>query len=212
MLVYLITNTINGKRYVGQTSGSLERRWFLHKNRKSCTALRSAIDKYGENNFTVEALFSVPTKELTGELEIEYIARYNTRAPNGYNLTKGGEGVAALPDDVRIRRNQKLLGNKNALGTVRTPEYLEALSKRFKGRVFSIETIRRMSDAAHKRKASLETKAKLSEVRKRLGIRPPILTSEEAASAGRISGHKRYHIARGIINPKCLLCREGAQE
>src|SRR5271157_1134009 len=207
MLVYLITNRINGKRYIGQTSYSLEKRWFLHKNRKGCTALSNAIDKYGADNFNMEVLFSVPTREMAGDLEIEYIKRYNTKAPNGYNLTDGGEGVKAMPDEIRLKRNKKLIGNRNSIGAIRTPEYLKALSDRFKGRIFSKETKQRMSEAAKKRKASQETKDKISKTSKARGARPPVLSSEEAARAGRISGHKRYHVKRGIINPECELCK-----
>lgn len=208
MFVYLVTNLINGKRYVGQTSYSLEKRWFLHCNRKSCPALRGAINKYGANNFNVEILFSVSTKELAGEFEIEYIKRYNTKAPNGYNLTDGGEGVKSLPDDIRLKRNRALLGNKNAVGAIRTPEYCRQKSESQIGRVFSEETRRKMSEAAKMKVVSQETKDKKSEISKRLGLRPPVLSSEQAAEAGRISGHKRYHVKRGVVNPNCGLCKE----
>jgi group I intron endonuclease len=206
MLVYLVTNVINGKRYIGQTSLSLERRWFLHQHRKSCKALHSAILFYGAAQFTVEVLFSVPTREQAGELEIEYIERYNTKAPNGYNLTKGGEGVKALPEHIRLERNRKLLGNKNAVGVVRTPEYRKAISDRQQGREFTDAWRQRMSEAAKGRKASQDTKDKLSRIRKQIGIRPPKRTSEEAAEAGRISGHKRYHVSRNIVNRACKFC------
>jgi group I intron endonuclease len=207
MIVYLITNLVNGKRYIGQTSRSLEWRWHIHQTRKGCRALRNAIDKYGANNFSMEVLFDVPTKELAGEFETEYISRYNTKAPNGYNLTDGGEGVVGLSLETRKRRAQKLLGNKCAVGAIRTPEYLKAMSERYKGRVFSDETRRKMSEAAQARVVSQETKDKHREVTKRLGLRPPIRTSEEAAIAGHISGHKRYHVARGIIKLDCDLCQ-----
>lgn len=207
MLVYLITNLINGKRYIGQTSRSLEWRWHIHQTRKGCLALRNAIDKYGASNFSVETLLDVPTKELAGEFEIEYISRYNTKSPNGYNLTDGGEGVIGLSLETRKRRARKLLGNKCALGAVRTPAYLKAMSDRYKGRVFSAETKRKMSEAAQARTVSQETRNKHRDSAKRLGLRPPVLSSEEAARAGHISGHKRYHVARGIINPNCDLCK-----
>jgi group I intron endonuclease len=207
MLVYLITNTSNGKRYIGQTSLTLERRWFLHQHRKSCKALYSAINKYGAENFTIEVLFSVSTREQAGEFEIEYIERYNTKAPNGYNLTKGGEGVKALPDNIRLERNRKLLGNKNAVGAVRTPEYCKAISDRQQGRQFTEIWRKRMSESAKIKTVSQETKDKQSEANKRLGIRPPALSSEQAAEAGRISGHKRYHVSRNINNPECKLCQ-----
>jgi group I intron endonuclease len=90
MFVYLITNTINGKRYVGQTIAPLERRWQQHKKLSAAPYLHAAIKKYGEDNFTIEAICEPPTIELMNEFEAEYIERYRTLAPNGYNLTKGG--------------------------------------------------------------------------------------------------------------------------
>lgn len=211
MIVYLITNIINGKRYVGQTSKSLETRWQQHRTTRGCSALRKAIDKYGEKSFIHNVLFVELTKEQAKELEIEYIHRYNTKAPNGYNLTSGGDGVRNLSEESLQRIVKANLGNKHAVGAIRTPAYLKAMSERYKGRVFSDETKRKMSEAASARIVSQETKDKHRDSAKRLGLRPPTLSKEELSRAGHISGHKRYHVARGIINPNCDLCR-GIQE
>ena len=97
MIVYLITNAINGKRYVGQTSKSRDVRWHQHQVTKSCSALRNAVDKYGAQSFIRGILFSDLTKEQATEFEIEYIERHKTKSPNGYNLTSGGEGTKDLP-------------------------------------------------------------------------------------------------------------------
>ena len=47
--IYLITNKINGKKYVGKTTTSIEERWREHC--KPCNGIRSGIDgaiqKYG---------------------------------------------------------------------------------------------------------------------------------------------------------------------
>lgn len=91
MFVYLITNTINGKRYVGQTAQSLKMRWWQHCNQKNCHHLSRAILKYGKENFIIESIVDAPTRELANEFEKEYIARYCTLAHNGYNLTTGGD-------------------------------------------------------------------------------------------------------------------------
>ncbi len=206
MLVYLVTNLINGKRYVGQTSCSLEKRWYLHQHRKGCTALHNAISKYKVSNFSIEELFSVPTKTLADEFEIEYIERYRTKAPNGYNLTDGGDGIVNPTVELRKKRSLAMIGNKNSVGAIRTPEYLEAMSKRYKGRIFSEEHRRRMSEAAKARVVSQETKDKHRESSKRLGLRPPVVSLEQAAEAGSISGHKRYHVARNIKKAGCKLC------
>src|SRR5271156_1859401 len=90
MFVYLITNIINGKCYVGQTVNSLEFRWRQHQRQEGCPYLHAAIKKYGVENFSIEVICEPPTIELMNEIEEEYIERYNTLSPNGYNLTKGG--------------------------------------------------------------------------------------------------------------------------
>src|ERR1700688_540434 len=104
MIVYLITNTVNGKRYIGQTSLTLGERWSLHKSRHSqCTAIKSAVDKYGFSNFEISILFDNLTKELADELEKEYIVRYNSHPPYGYNLTDGGDGLFNPSQEIRKR-------------------------------------------------------------------------------------------------------------
>lgn len=91
MIVYLITNKINGKQYVGQTTRSLSDRWKFHCSSSSgCLAIKSAIIKYGKENFDVEAIFNACTEEELNEKEIEFISKFNTISPNGYNLKTGG--------------------------------------------------------------------------------------------------------------------------
>jgi group I intron endonuclease len=91
MFVYLITNTINGKRYVGQTRQTLAKRWIAHCSKNRCRYLYNAIQKYGRQSFSIESIVEVPTLELANEFEIEYIERYKTQYPNGYNICSGGE-------------------------------------------------------------------------------------------------------------------------
>lgn len=91
MLVYKITNKINGKSYVGQTVQSLERRWKKHITQKShCHALKSAILKYGPENFEIKTLTTYDSIEKMNDGERYYINLFNTLAPDGYNLTNGG--------------------------------------------------------------------------------------------------------------------------
>ena len=209
MYIYLVTNKINGKQYVGQTAKQLWQRWRLHKsNNSGCTALKAAISKYGKDNFSIEAIYESANKIEIESKEKEFIVKYNTKSPSGYNLTDGGEGTVNLPEEIRKRAAAKLKGNKNSVGAVRSAEYLIQKSLSQLWRKFSKETRQRMSEAAKNRKDKPETRAKKSANAKRLGLRPPVLTSEEAAQAGRISGHKRYHVNRGITNPKCQLCQE----
>jgi len=96
-IVYLITNLLNGKRYVGCSKVTLKQRWWRHRSsakKGSPLALHAAIRKYGAERFTVETLEEVSgTHADLMAAEIRQIAFHNSIAPNGYNLTMGGDGV-----------------------------------------------------------------------------------------------------------------------
>ena len=94
--IYKITNNISKKCYIGETKKSNPYlRWNEHKRKIEqgigCPALQDAVKKYGIDNFTFEILI-ICFNEERYKFEIEYIKKYNSIAPNGYNLTKGGEG------------------------------------------------------------------------------------------------------------------------
>jgi len=95
MIVYLVTNKINGKQYVGQTIGAAEKRWSKHGKlySKRNSYFTNAILKYGRNKFSVEVLHECSTKEEMDFVETFYISLLNTVRPKGYNLTTGGEGT-----------------------------------------------------------------------------------------------------------------------
>lgn len=97
-IIYLITNNINNKMYVGQTARDLVTRWNEHKSRSNPsdgTYLHNAIAKYGEENFSIKVIEEVQDA-LLSESEQFYIKQYNSLYPNGYNLTIGGEGVTKI--------------------------------------------------------------------------------------------------------------------
>lgn len=98
--IYLITNKINDKKYVGQTTTTIEHRMTQHfsKTRKiQCRALHGAIKKYGRDNFDIKELeiLSCDTKETLveklNEKEISYIKEYHSHVnEHGYNISEGG--------------------------------------------------------------------------------------------------------------------------
>ena len=92
MYVYLITNQINDKKYVGITN-DYKKRW---SNHKCCNdpkmAIAQAIKKYGKENFKFELLEKNIPIERIDEKEIYYIQKLETHVSTGkgYNVSKGG--------------------------------------------------------------------------------------------------------------------------
>jgi group I intron endonuclease len=95
--LYLITNAVNGKLYVGQTN-SLAERWRQHRNDAKNGVgknrpLPNAIRKYGVDKFVFTHVETFATFEEVDAAEIEMIARLETlSSQNGYNISKGGRG------------------------------------------------------------------------------------------------------------------------
>jgi group I intron endonuclease len=99
MLVYRAINKVNGKQYIGYTTKTLKERISVHVYKSRCKSnkhyfylFKQALRKYGIDNFQWEVLEECSTKKECFEKEIFYISKYNTISPNGYNLTKGGNG------------------------------------------------------------------------------------------------------------------------
>ena len=113
-VIYLITNLLNGKKYVGKTTQTLKRRINQHKHGN--IHIDKAIQKYGRENFKVEVLEECYTVEQLNEREIFWIAALNTKVPNGYNITDGGEGNLGLSHTKETRDQMSIdrSGEKNA--------------------------------------------------------------------------------------------------
>jgi len=95
--IYLVTNLVNRKRYVGCTKVSVQRRWAQHRSaaaKGSSLLIHRAIRKYGTENFSIEVIETV--EGVHADLmaaEVRQIAACGCLVPYGYNLTPGGQGV-----------------------------------------------------------------------------------------------------------------------
>lgn len=94
--IYKITNSINGKLYVGKTSKTIEERFVLHiqqsRAARGKTYLNKAFRKYGHSSFIIEVVEEIADLAIIDDREIYWINELNSLVPNGYNLTKGGTG------------------------------------------------------------------------------------------------------------------------
>lgn len=177
-IVYCATNKINGKKYIGYTVKSLAERKQTHKYRantkdtKYHTIFRLAIRKYGWENFEWDILSRVNTKEEAIVKEIELISKLNTFTPNGYNISKGGNG-GFISKEVnkkisislkRLHENKKLISKfslfsseerinnaKKAWETKRKKDYIPK-----KGYKISEEGRRKMSTSKRKLSKTFE--------------------------------------------------------
>lgn len=87
--LYLITNKINNKKYVGYTSRSIVERFREH----CCSdmVIGRAIKKHGRNNFEIRPISSAVKIETAKLFEQRLIATFDSFGRNGYNLTPGGD-------------------------------------------------------------------------------------------------------------------------
>ena len=148
-VIYRIRNRITGKCYIGETKeANPETRWKQHKKLaergRGCPALRDAIQKYGVEAFEFQILIFC-FDEYRFKHEIEYIAKYNTQVPNGYNITKGGEGGAAFT------------------GKKHTPETIAKIQRNLRKYYDDPEWIRNFGSRIKEAMSSPEVRTKISE-------------------------------------------------
>ncbi len=113
-VIYRATNKINNMSYIGFTKGTAKDRFAAHT--REGHSLHRAIQEWGAENFKLEVLEeSDDWLHLVTEREPALIEEHNTLAPNGYNLTKGGEygqleGVAVDVYDLELNFIETIQG------------------------------------------------------------------------------------------------------
>jgi len=146
--IYLVTNKVNNKKYIGQSiCKDIKSRWKQHKVKDSKTIgnyLLSAYNKYGIENFTYK-IICICFDEDCNKYEEEYIKKYNTLVPNGYNLQSGGKRIYMK------RKNTKL-----------SESYIQKMRNRMIGTKLSDETKKKIGNALRGKNISQETKDKIS--------------------------------------------------
>lgn len=97
LIIYKVTNKLNGKIYIGQTINTLEFRKDQHFRdtrcmKKKTTYFHNAIKKYGAENFVFEEIDSANNLEELNQKERYWIKFYSSNNKEfGYNLDSGGK-------------------------------------------------------------------------------------------------------------------------
>lgn len=113
--IYKIVNNINKKVYIGQTVRNPKERWKDHlkklkEQRHHSKHLQHSYNKHGDV-FSFHVLNYGTSKKALNELEIKYIAKYNsTNKKYGYNILIGGKGVRHT---LEMKRHKSILLTKN---------------------------------------------------------------------------------------------------
>lgn len=164
--VYIHTNKINGKKYIGITSRPPEKRWGKNgKGYKRHVHFWNAIQKYGWDNFRHDIVCQKETFEYACKIEKCLIKHYKSNnCKYGYNCTFGGEGRLLTDEQKKILSDQRK-GNKNHFyGKHHTEETKEKLKEANKNRQLSIKQLEGLKFG--RVKWSKERRDKLSESHK----------------------------------------------
>jgi len=133
--IYKITNKITNKCYIGETvKPDPEKRWTQHKNTIKrgigCPALQDAVKKYGVENFKFDVIL-ICFDEDRFKYEIEYIKKYNTLVPNGYNILEGGPG-GSFKGKAHSEETKKQISENMKQKYIDNPELKRKMSERNK--------------------------------------------------------------------------------
>lgn len=162
--LYLITNLIDSKRYVGQCKESVGylKRFQAHvydalspKGHKNL--LHAAMKCYGVENFKVVRILKHISESSIDFYEQLWIYKLHTfyMEGKGYNMTSGGQGIHCYTHTSETKHiiSKKALESWKLLkeDSEKYSQRSKKLSIKLKGRVYSENTLSKMSESAKSR-------------------------------------------------------------
>ncbi len=195
--IYKITNLVSKKCYIGETKeDNPEKRWQGHiqaiKRGSGCPALKDAIKKYGIEKFKFEVLI-ICFDEDRFIYEKEYIKKYNSQVPNGYNILPGGEGGGFL-GKTHSEETRKKIGESSKAFREKNPNHFETYREKLKESMKKVDISSALKNSEKFKKAIEE---------KRVGAR--------AHKNGTLSEETKKKIKESVIkyykeNPTNIRC------
>jgi group I intron endonuclease len=153
--VYLISNNVNGKCYVGKSNNPTSR-WRDHKfdaaRARPRTLIGKALAKYGVDSFEFKVVSEYLSQESAFAAESQLITELCTlSSQHGYNLDSGGWGGTTKSTETREKIRVARLGTKLR------PESRAKLSAYLRGHTLSEEARAKISATKKGSKQSPET-------------------------------------------------------
>lgn len=208
MIIYKVTNKFNGKWYIGKDSKNNDGYF------GSGIAIKSAISKYGKENFVKEVLEICKDLETLNAREVYWIEKLNAvKDENSYNLADGGQGgnltkfwkTLKRPKWTTERRENmkgKVSGNKNGMyKKTLSSSHIESIKLANSSREYFVtkETREKLRIAATNVIPSITTRKKMSNSHKKKLIITFIETGEEFIFNSVNDAVNHFHVSRNKI-------------
>jgi group I intron endonuclease len=219
--VYLITNNLSQKKYVGKAN-VLSARWKAHRTDagrerpKSCIGW--ALKKYGVGNFTFSVLATCVTEDEAYAEEARWVRLFQANQPSaGYNLDSGGMGGKIASETTRRKQSDARRGKSRPAGVIakmHTPEARAKAASARRGQHHTIESRAKISAAHLGRPKSPDAVAKSAASHR--GKHPSLEVRDKLSAAHKGVPHTpehRAHLAdanrrRGLTQEIIALVRE----
>lgn len=191
--VYLTTNLLNGKQYIGDHKINFKEKKYYFG---SGLLITKALKKYGEQNFIKVILEWFDTKEEAFNAQEKYINEFKTLQPNGYNISlKGGNQITGSLSPETIEKIRKKCKGKSAWnkGKSMSDECKEKMSKSHLGLHHSGETKEKIGKGGLGKKTWINVKSMSKESREKISqIHTGMKASEQTRLKMSSSQKKRF--------------------
>lgn len=170
-IIYKITNILNQKCYIGQTTKTAEIRFNQHKRFNKRSKISYAIKKYGANNFKIETL------EIAYEIELEYLEKYYIQIydsiKNGYNITSGGKVLRGAFNPffgkTHSEKTRKIISEANKIPKPKSDFHKLKMSNLYKDKNNPFFGCKHNDESKEKMRKASTGKIKSKEIRDKIG-------------------------------------------
>ena len=200
--MYYMINSDTNKRYIGQTTLTVNERLNDHfkeaKSERDKTYINNSIRDHGQDKFTIHEFQKIENQKqwVLDKLETHYIAKYHTRDPRyDYNIAPGGRGGKHDERTIEKIKQSNIIAKAPLKGKPLSEEHRKKISKGLMNHVHSEETKQKIAQSHKGMITSEKTKKLLSDIN--TGEKNPFFGKKHSESTIK----KMSNIKQGEKNP-----------